>query len=148
GIALTLHGELARRRPSTRHLTGFYLWMSVGGMLGGVFNALVAPVIFVTAREYVVTLVVASFLIPNISAVTGPRPYQRALDVLIPLAVGALAAFLLAYARPIEGWLENLGRPRIEEMIYNIVVYGLPPMACYFFVDRPLRFGLCVAAVV
>src|SRR5262249_38596602 len=43
--ALVCHGELARDRPTTRHLTEFYLWMSVGGMLGGMFNALLAPVL-------------------------------------------------------------------------------------------------------
>src|SRR5262249_22607264 len=40
-IAMVCHGELARDRPSPRHLTEFYLWMSVGGVLGGIFTALV-----------------------------------------------------------------------------------------------------------
>jgi hypothetical protein len=40
---MVCHGELAKDRPSTRHLTDFYLMMSVGGMLGGMFNALFAP---------------------------------------------------------------------------------------------------------
>jgi hypothetical protein len=43
---LVCHGELAKDRPSTRHLTEFYLWMSVGGMAGGMFNALLAPMVF------------------------------------------------------------------------------------------------------
>jgi hypothetical protein len=43
---LVCHGELAKDRPSTRYLTEFYLWMSVGGMVGGMFNALLAPVAF------------------------------------------------------------------------------------------------------
>ena len=43
---MVCHGELAKDRPSTKHLTEFYLWMSVGGMLGGMFNGLIAPVIF------------------------------------------------------------------------------------------------------
>ncbi len=34
-IAMFCHGELARCRPAVRHLTAFYLWMSVGGVLGG-----------------------------------------------------------------------------------------------------------------
>src|SRR5207249_4187783 len=45
-IALVCHGELARRRPTTEHLTEYYLWLSVGGALGGVFNVLVAPLLF------------------------------------------------------------------------------------------------------
>jgi SAM-dependent methyltransferase len=43
---LLCHGELARQKPATRYLTGFYLMMSLGGALGGVFVALVAPSVF------------------------------------------------------------------------------------------------------
>jgi hypothetical protein len=40
------HGELARLRPSTRYLTSFYLTISVGGALGGLFVNLIAPMLF------------------------------------------------------------------------------------------------------
>ena len=43
GVALGCHGEFAKDRPSTRHLTEYYLLMSFGGMLGGVFNGIFAP---------------------------------------------------------------------------------------------------------
>jgi hypothetical protein len=43
---LLCHGELARRRPATRHLTLFYLMVSLGGAMGGIFVALIAPRIF------------------------------------------------------------------------------------------------------
>src|SRR5581483_1875419 len=42
-VAMVCHGELARSRPGAAYLTEFYLWMALGGMLGGMFNALVAP---------------------------------------------------------------------------------------------------------
>jgi len=42
-ITLMCHGELAKDRPGAERLTEFYLWMSFGGMLGGLFNALFAP---------------------------------------------------------------------------------------------------------
>src|SRR5262249_34401315 len=42
-VALTCHGELARTRPSSKHLTEFYFLMSLGGVIGGLFNALFAP---------------------------------------------------------------------------------------------------------
>ena len=41
--AMVCHGELFRLRPAPRHLSAFYLWVSVGGVLGGVFVNLVAP---------------------------------------------------------------------------------------------------------
>src|SRR6185312_10316017 len=43
---LVCHGELVRRRPPARYLTTFYLWMSFGGMIGGIFAGLIAPYIF------------------------------------------------------------------------------------------------------
>ena len=43
---MVCHGELAKDRPSTRYLTGFYLAMSFGGMLGGMFNTLASPLLF------------------------------------------------------------------------------------------------------
>ena len=63
-ISMTAHGELARRRPHARHLTEFYLWISVGGVLGGVFNALVAPVVFDNVWEYPVVLALACLARP------------------------------------------------------------------------------------
>jgi hypothetical protein len=64
-IALVCHGELAKDRPSTKHLTEFYLWMSVGGVVGGMFNALVAPVLFTGIVEYPLAIALACFLRPR-----------------------------------------------------------------------------------
>ena len=60
-IAMVCHGELARTRPEARRLTEFYLWMSLGGVLGGMFNSLVAPQIFTYVVEYPLMLVAACF---------------------------------------------------------------------------------------
>ena len=57
-VAATLcHTELAADRPAAVHLTEFYLWISVGGALGGVFNALIAPLVFHSVAEYPLMLV-------------------------------------------------------------------------------------------
>jgi len=55
-IAMLCHGTLAADRPSTTHLTDFYLSLAVGGALGGVFNSLLAPMIFRTILEYPLAL--------------------------------------------------------------------------------------------
>ena len=55
-IAMLCHGALAHDRPSTAHLTDFYLSLSVGGALGGVFNSLLAPVLFRSVLEYPLAL--------------------------------------------------------------------------------------------
>ena len=54
--AMVCHGELAQDRPDPRHLTEFYLWISVGGVVGGAFTALVAPVVFTNVLEYPLVL--------------------------------------------------------------------------------------------
>src|SRR4051812_9795405 len=69
-VAMVLHGEVARDRPAARHLTEFYLWVAVGGVLGGVFNALIAPIAFDTVVEYPLAIVLACLFLPGV--VLGP----------------------------------------------------------------------------
>ena len=57
--AVLRHGALAEDRPEPESLTEFYVWMAVGGMLGGVFNSLIAPAIFNDLIEYPLVLVLA-----------------------------------------------------------------------------------------
>ncbi len=64
-VAMVCHGELARTRPGARRLTEFYLWISLGGVLGGMFNSLVAPQIFNSVVEYPLMLVAACFFRPT-----------------------------------------------------------------------------------
>jgi hypothetical protein len=72
--ALVCHGELARDRPPTKYLTEFYLWLSVGGAVGGMFNGLVAPLLFnghfipgvFGVVEYPLAYVLACLLRPNL----------------------------------------------------------------------------------
>ena len=56
------HGELYRHRPSNRHLTAFYLWVSVGGALGGFFVAVIAPLAFNAYYELGIGLVACAIL--------------------------------------------------------------------------------------
>jgi hypothetical protein len=57
-----LHGELAAIRPAPRHLTVFYLMVSLGGALGGMFVGLVAPRIFATYYELGLAFVLTALL--------------------------------------------------------------------------------------
>lgn len=64
--ALVCHGELARRRPPARHLTEFYLWMSFGGMIGGIAAGLIAPNVFNWVAEYPVLIVLGLLCRPGV----------------------------------------------------------------------------------
>lgn len=62
---MVCHGELAKHRPHTRHLTRYYLVMSFAGMLGGLFNTFVAPFVFNAVYEYPIMIVAALLLRPG-----------------------------------------------------------------------------------
>ena len=62
--ALVCHGQLADDRPRARHLSEFYLWLALGGALGGLFNALAAPLLFNTVLEYPLVIILASYMRP------------------------------------------------------------------------------------
>ncbi len=65
--AMVCHGELARRRPPAGHLTAFYMWMSAGGVIGGISTALVAPHVFSWVAEYPILIVLAILCRPGLT---------------------------------------------------------------------------------
>ncbi len=100
-IALFCHARLAADRPSVAHLTEFYLWMSAGGVLGGIFNALLAPVIFSGLVEYPLVLILAAFLRHGIAHNDWGKkeavPVERFLtrtDFMAAMLLGGLALLL------------------------------------------------------
>jgi hypothetical protein len=140
--ALACHGELARLRPPGEHLTRFYLMLSIGGVAGGAFNALLAPVLFAQPTEYPLAIALAAMARPRkLGDVPAPaiRRLNRALDVALPLLVALLAwpAVSAVPARTVPG-------------AYGIVfaLLSVPLLLCLTFVRRPRRFALGVAAIV
>jgi hypothetical protein len=101
--ALVCHGELARDRPGTRHLTEFYLWLSVGGMLGGMFNALLAPMLFQTgALEFPLAIILACLIRPNIASLV---PMEKPVSLLMGVFAGFVVGVLLSVTLGILGIL-------------------------------------------
>jgi len=90
---MVCHGRLARERPVTQHLTEFYFWISLGGVFGGVFNALLAPNLFRTVVEYPLAIVLACLLRPA-RETANVRPASRALDFGLPILLGVFTAGL------------------------------------------------------
>jgi hypothetical protein len=85
--ALMCHGELARTRPASRYLTGFYLWMATGGVVGGIGAGLIAPYVFDWVAEYPILLALAVLCRPGLVL-----PRERRWRVLL---YGGLAAAAL-----------------------------------------------------
>lgn len=124
------HARLSEMRPKADHLTEFFLWVSVGGVLGGIFNALVAPVIFSTWFEYPLALCAALVVRPAIK-VGASRP--RWVDLGYGVMVLAVAAGL-AYEAQHLGMAPGPGR--------TAMVIGLPAILSYAAIDYPWRSGL------
>jgi hypothetical protein len=84
--ALTCHLSLSAARPSATHLTEFYMWVSVGGVLGGAVTALIAPLVFNDVYEYPLALAAAALFLPRTN---------EKLPVWMIAIVGALILFAL-----------------------------------------------------
>jgi SAM-dependent methyltransferase len=133
--AMVCHARLAAERPAVEGLTGFYFWMAAGGVLGGIFNAVLAPVLFRTVVEYPLVIVLACLLR---TGGTVEIPARRRLDLALP---GLLAVFTAALSLLIPFAELN------SENLRNGLIIGLPTILCFTFVDRPLRFGLGLAGI-
>jgi hypothetical protein len=128
--ALICHRALAARRPPAAHLTEFYLLMSVGGVIGGVFNAFLAPAIFKSVLEYPLVMLAACVARPW--GVGWPSRSQWALFAAALAAVGL--AIVLARSAQL-----NL---TIKLLLMITVV------AAFLLRDRALLFlALCVALI-
>jgi hypothetical protein len=119
-FALALHTALASSRPAPVRLTEFYLCVALGGVVGGLFNTLVAPVVFDSVAEYPAAIAAACLLRPLWKPT---RVWPGRVDWIFALALGLLTLALV------------LGvRAHVE----------MPPAAVYVFaVGATLVFVLC-----
>lgn len=133
--AMMCHGELARLRPHAAHLTEFYLYIALGGALGGAFNAIAAPLLFDVILEYPLVLGLACMLRPHAEKNAGGF---RASDALWPLALAAGYGLCVAAGyRPLEHGAAVI--------IAYLEIIGL---ALYLSHRRPIRFGLMAIVVI
>ncbi|MFZ5794374.1 MAG: spermidine synthase [Sphingomonas sp.] len=143
-VSVALNTALYRIRPEPDRLTGFYLAMAVGGALGGVFAALIAPLVFDWTYEYPILVLAAGLLVPQHALL---RPIRRLwegsahrrhiLTGVVALVVLGLVGLILADAGPGLGALP-------QAALLVIVVIGLLSMgARWAFVS--VLLGVLVA---
>ena len=152
-VCMVCHGEIARTRPATAHLTEFYLWLSVGGVLGGIFNSLVAPVVFTTVFEYPLVLILGALLLPAGRGVNTPvlRTWRGILLYLgVPLVLVPLTHFLTTGSSVASALYIRLPDLHVMWKTFSVLVsYGVPALVCYglVFLRKPVLFGIGFAAL-
>ncbi len=127
-LALLCHGELYRRRPVPALLTEFYLWVSVGGVIGGIFAALVAPYVFNRIYEYPILLLAGLLAMPGMFS-GGARRFLREAGPVLGVAALAIAAQLIFAIR----------LPDAAELPFQIMLVALAAVML-FQRHRPARF--------
>lgn len=125
--ALACHTELAQSRPHASRLTEFYLLMSLGGALGGIFNAIVAPNIFVMPLEYPLVLGLAACM----RFTSGQK--EKIERIYVIAAFAAVVAGLIAF---------NINSEAVRQIMAFIVLAALA-----INIDKRWSFGVPVILI-
>jgi SAM-dependent methyltransferase len=140
-IAVTLHGEMYRLRPAADRLTAFYLSMSVGGVLGGAFCAILAPTIFDWAYEHPLLVLAAALLLPQrnyfpfVERLWAQPRIRNGLILLLPAIV-----LLLSVPGDRKFWSDAPGWASVASPV-SIAILAL------FSIGRPVIYAACLGAL-
>ena len=150
-VAIALHGQLVLRKPRPERLTRFYLFIAVGGALGGLFVAVGAPLLFRTDLELAVIVLCSAAALAALlwreRPVIGPLPVQRVMRAVLILFVVLLAGKLaldeagvrkvaIDYARGFYGPVRVEDEPaarqedgRLRKLVHGATVHGTQRLA-------------------
>jgi hypothetical protein len=138
--AMMCHTALGEDRPDPEFLTEFYLLLSLGGVLGGVFNALAAPLIFSGVYEYPLVLALTCLLRPQVyetwQALT---PRERAMEIALAAALGVIAFVVgvsASKADIVTRLHETLGFLPADRGVTHAVAVLIPVLAALVFIGR------------
>ena len=139
---MVAHGRLAKDRPPASQLTEYFLLISFGGVLGGIFNALIAPLIFTHIYEYTIMIALAC-MVRALGPGEGPaviaQGWRRWRGILAtPLLVIATTLGVIAL-------LEHFaikGDPTL-----SLLFFGIPAVIACTQIARPFIFGLAMLAL-
>jgi hypothetical protein len=134
--ALQCHGELAHDRPDPGHLTEFYFWISLGGLIGGLFNTLAAPLLFKGIVEYPLVLVLVCLVRPPELSSQALRARRVAAALVGPVAVAVLTAAVVIGCQRLRAGPGAL-----------VLALSIPAVASFTQKRRRLPFGLSLAAM-
>ncbi len=149
--ALVCHGQLADAKPGPSRLTEFYLWMSLGGVLGGVFNVMVAPLLFDSVIEYPLALLLACLLRPGDRGLSRDWRHWVSGGALASILLVMLVAGYLLHDRVVTDEHDPIGKYILAALLAGVVTfsfltsmrqnYRFVVMAAVILLARPLVVG-------
>jgi hypothetical protein len=138
-VSVGLHTMLYDRRPDPSRLTMFYLAMSAGGVLGGLFCALIAPLLFDWAYEHPILIVAAALLVaqqPIFSGFARLRPSRTLL-----LGVIAILASMVA------GRMLGIGEGAVMPEWATLVLLLVGIVVAIIVMGRRIPFAMALTAI-
>lgn len=149
-LALLCHVRLSQLRPDAGGLTRYYLLLSLGGVLGGAFNAILAPLLFhrLGFVEYPLIFLLACLMRPGDNKLVSWNWTDCVAPVVLGLVIVALEWIVgwPSWIGWISRWSQNSGIP--VEMLKIALVFAMPLIGCYLLSDRPVRFTLALAVLI
>lgn len=127
--AYVCHARLSSARPDPSRLTAYYLVIAAGGALGGVFNALLAPVLFDWVAEYPIAVALACGAIGRTGALADRPPPSLAGRLSALMTAGGLLALWVAFVR--TSVLHMTGSLAIPAYTIDVLAIGIPALALY-----------------
>lgn len=122
-VSMVCHGELAKNRPTTKYLTEYFLWMSFGGVVGGLFNGLLAPIVFYGIVEYQLILMCTCFILPPIF-VNKPNKWNNPADLSLALLF-LIGGSVLIYLRTKDKDIDYEMLKSTKNWIWHASIVGL-----------------------
>ena len=157
-IAMVCHGQLSKIKPSAQYLTEFFLWVSVGGLLGGMFNALLVPVIFDSVIEYHMIIILSCLFRPILRSYSDKKREQD-LDIISPILLFAGLFIALKIYESAIGvdviFINNLDVFLLK--INKFISFGSISFVIFTWViiymfhkyfQRPVRFALTTLSII
>ncbi|HBI18350.1 MAG TPA: spermidine synthase, partial [Brevundimonas sp.] len=141
--ALMCHQRLAARRPPPDRLTEFYLLLSLGGVVGGAFNGLMAPMVFNMVWEYPLVLVAAALLRPWSRREMQPWEIMCGVAGVVIAFLGPLSMEAVRYAPDIRAAVPDAQLIRIAQAIL-----GIAAMFAFLVRNRAVMFAVVLGAIV
>lgn len=141
-MALLCHSRLAHSRPPATYLTQFYLWLSIGGVAGGAFNGILAPMIFDGVFEYPLMMVAACMFCLLRTGSEAARWAALKHDFARPALLGLILYGIVLLHRVVEPQTPQAVSVFSISYGFRLVGFLLPAIVAFTFRKRPIRFAL------